>query len=315
MTVEKSHSILMSYSGEIPRDFATCSVLTSQFVKSKASLGKSEFEAEVNIAEARMLDLLKRGRDEHGVVAVKAEFEAEGTRPDELLRLLDLTRRADLKVGLKIGGCEAVSDLLASKIYGVDYIIAPMVETAYALSKFIDAKNKTHNGGGHSTDFLFNLETETTLQNLDEILPLARNGVDGIVFGRVDFTLSRGMARGKINERTITDAVLKVARACVEADLQLVVGGSVSIDAIDVLREIHAVRLDRFETRKVIFAGGAIQSPSIKAGILNAVDFELAWLKNKRDYYGVIAREDEQRIAMMEERLKRPEPARFARVA
>jgi hypothetical protein len=122
-----------------------------------------------------MLDLLKRGRDQFGVVAVKAEFEAEGTRPDELLRLLEITHRADLKVALKIGGCEAVSDLLSSRLYGVDYIIAPMVETAYALSKFIEAKTKTHGTDGYSTNFLFNLETETTLQNLAEIVPVARN--------------------------------------------------------------------------------------------------------------------------------------------
>ena len=143
----------------------------------------------MNPVEARMLDLLKRGRNEHGVVAVKAEFEAEGTRPDEFSRLLELARRADLKVALKIGGCEAISDLFASRVYGVDYIIAPMVETPYALSKFIEAKNKTHGRDGHSTEFLFNLETETTLRKLDEMLPLARSGVDGIVFGRVDFNL------------------------------------------------------------------------------------------------------------------------------
>lgn len=269
----------------------------------------------MNPVEARMLDLLKRGRNEHGVVAVKAEFEAEGTRPDEFSRLLELARRADLKVALKIGGCEAISDLFASRVYGVDYIIAPMVETPYALSKFIEAKNKTHGRDGHSTEFLFNLETETTLRNLDEMLPLARSGVDGIVFGRVDFTLSRGMPRGAINDRSITDAVLAVARACAASDLELVVGGSVSAEAINALREIRAVRLDRFETRKVIFSGEAVEHRSILAGIQNAVEFELAWLKNKRDYYGFIAREDEKRIAMMEARLEVPEPARMAKVA
>jgi hypothetical protein len=262
-----------------------------------------------------MLDLLKRGRDEHGVVAVKAEFEAEGTRPDEFLRLLELARRADLKVALKIGGCEAISDLFASKLYGIDYVIAPMVETPYALSKFIEAKEKTHGPNNCGTQFLFNLETETTLRNLDAMVERAQSGVDGIVFGRVDFTLSRGMPRGAINERTITDAVLRVARVCAKTDLELVVGGSVSTDAISALREIQQVRLDRFETRKVIFAGEAVQSPSIVAGIRNAVEFELAWLVNKRNYYGVIAAEDESRIAMMEKRLAVPEPAVYAKVA
>jgi hypothetical protein len=269
----------------------------------------------VNPLEAKMLDLLKRGRDEHGVVAVKAEFEAEGTRPDEFLRLLELARRADLQVALKIGGCEAISDLLASKVYGVDFIVAPMVETPYALSKFIDAKNKTHSGADCGSKFLFNLETETTIRNLEPMADMASGAVDGIVFGRVDFTLSRGMARGAINERSITEAVLRVAQVCAEKDLELVVGGSVSTDAVSPLREIQLVRLDRFETRKVIFLGEAIQSPSILAGIRNAVEFELAWLMNKRAYYGSIATEDDQRIAMMEKRLTSPERVSYSKVA
>ena len=258
----------------------------------------------MNSTERMMLDALKNGRDNHGVVAVKAEFEAEGTRPDEFHRLLELAHRADLKVALKIGGCEAISDLLASKIYGVDYIIAPMVETPYALSKFIEAKKKTHGDDAGGTEFLFNLETETTLQNLDAMINEAKGQVDGVVFGRVDFTLSRRMARGAVNERSTTDAVLRVAKVCADADLELVVGGSVSPDAVDALREIRSVRLDRFETRKVIFDGSAVANKSIFDGIANAVAFELNWLTNKRDYYSQIADEDNERIAMMEKRAK-----------
>ncbi len=256
----------------------------------------------MNKTESLMLDMLKKGRDHHGVVAVKAEFEAEGTRPDELLRLLELARRADLKVALKIGGCEAVSDLLASRLYGIDYIIAPMVETPYALSKFADARDKVYGKGQTDTQFLFNLETQATLQALDAMLPIARERLDGVVFGRVDFTLSRGLPRNAINEPQITQAVLQAAEACKRHDLELVVGGSVSAEAREALRAIRAVRLDRFETRKVIFDGSAADAGDFAEGIANAVAFELAWLENKQAYYQTISAEDQARIKMMRDR-------------
>lgn len=256
----------------------------------------------MNTTERAMLDMLKKGRNEYGVVAVKAEFEAEGTRPDELLRLLELAHRADLGVALKIGGCEAVSDLLAARLYGADYIIAPMVETPYALSKFVDARAKTWGDDAANARFLFNLETGTTLGNLDAMIPIARRNLDGVVFGRVDFTLSKGLSRKDINSRQISDAVLMAAQACRDNDLELVVGGGVSADAIEALREFRKIRLDRFETRKVVFDGAAVESARFAEGLANAVRFELAWLENKRDYYGAIADEDLTRIRMIRER-------------
>jgi HpcH/HpaI aldolase/citrate lyase family len=257
----------------------------------------------MNVRECQMLDLLKKGRDNYGVVSVKAEFEAEGTRPDEFLRLLELARRADLKVALKIGGCEAVSDMLASKLYGVDYIIGPMIETPYALQKFVEAKEKTYGTDAGKTEFLFNLETQTTLDNLDAMMDVAKDGVDGVVFGRVDFTLSRKMDRKAINDASITDAVIKVAKACAAADKELVVGGSVAIESLPALRAFHDIRLDRFETRKIVFDGAFAKAANAEDGLMNAVRFELAWLENKQDYYGGIAAEDESRINMIRARL------------
>lgn len=255
-----------------------------------------------------MLAILLEGKKTYGYLAVKAEFEAEGTRTDELLRLLDIARQAGLQIGLKIGGCEAVRDLIESKQFGVEYIIAPMVETPYALKKFIEAKDKVYSSEEREfTKFLYNIETKTAFENRKGLFDVAithQSGVDGAVFGRVDYSSSMDFSRDLVNDQIVTDHVKEVATLCNESRQELVVGGGVSIDAIDALTQIKAVRLDRFETRKVIFSGGSLDNEHIKPALINAVEFELLWLKNKREHYANIFNEDDNRISMLERRWK-----------
>jgi hypothetical protein len=261
----------------------------------------------MNEMELEMVEILEKGKKEYGYLGVKAEFEAEGTRIDELLRLIEMSRKAGLNIGIKIGGCEAIRDLLEAKQIGVDYIIAPMIETPYALSKYVEAKNKVYSQfERNQTKFLFNVETQTAYNNIHEMMKQAtvKDGVDGVVFGRVDYTLSKGMGRDQIIDDIITDECCDIAKICKENGLEIVVGGGVASESIPGLQKIKNIHLSRFETRKIIFSASALETSNIEHALKSAVHFELLWLKNKRAYYNGIGCEDNKRIEMLENRMQ-----------
>jgi len=259
----------------------------------------------MNQLEKNMVDILRKGKEKYGVVSVKAEFEAEGTRIDELLRLVDVARKAELDVTLKIGGCEAIRDLLETKQIGVQYIVAPMVETPYAASKFIAAKNLVFaEESRKDMKFLINIETLTAHNNFDEILKISNSpqGLDGFVFGRVDFVGSQGLERKSVDSEDTLTKILEIANKVKLTSNDLVVGGGVSPASLSLLKKVKEVHLSRFETRKVVFSSQSLDLQSLEEGLLDAVHFELLWLLNKKEYYGEIMNEDNKRISMLEER-------------
>ena len=259
----------------------------------------------MNNYETQMAEILSDLKANYGVLSVKAEFEAEGTRMDELLRLVEIARSVQLAITVKIGGCEAIRDLLEAKQIGVQNIVAPMVESSYAASKFVSAKNLVYKSEEmEGVKFLTNLETQLSLENIDSIIDSIRidGGLDGLVFGRVDFVGSRGLDRSEVNSKAVEDAVIHASRKLKAAGLELVVGGAVSKESLQFLRNVAEVHLSRFETRKVIFSAESLKIQDIEKGLLMAVHFELLWLLNKKEYYGQIHREDDKRIEMLENR-------------
>lgn len=258
----------------------------------------------MNITEKKLSELVRRIVSRGHLVSIKAEFEAEGTRSDELLRLLDITRHCNVPLTLKIGGCEAVRDLYEARQFGARYIVAPMIESSYALSKFCDTINKVYPvDEAAEVDFLFNLETIQGFNSFDSIVQVAsdNSSISGVVFGRTDFSGSLGL-NGDVQNQKVTSSIETVARRVADTDLSMVVGGAISIASLAELKRIAKIRLTRFETRKVVFNAASLLDDTLADSLLDAVHFEILWLINKSNYYGALHHEDKSRIAQLEER-------------
>ncbi len=260
----------------------------------------------MNNLELKMLEALKDLKANHHVVGIKAEFEAEGTRLEEALRLKEVVTKAGLDLIIKIGGCEAIKDMFDARVIGVKGIVGPMIETPYAMSKYVKATHFVFPEEERAQmDFFINVETKTGYDNLDAMITHPSfSEVAGVVLGRVDMTGSMGLTREDINSETIFNIALEMSKKLQKIGKKLVIGGGVSAHSLPFFSKLP--HLNRFETRKIIFeAQPALQDPNADKGILKAVGFELMWLKNKRDFYGMIFKEDEQRLVMLEARYKK----------
>jgi hypothetical protein len=262
----------------------------------------------MNTLEKKMVGTLSDLRKNHHVIGVKCEFEAEGTRLEEALRLKEVVTRAGLDLTIKIGGCEALKDMYDARTIGVNAIVAPMIESSYALKKYIQsAKLAFPEDERKDVSFLINIETKTGYSNIDKILSMPESkDLTGIVFGRVDMTGSMDLTREEINSEEIFKVACSLAEKTLNHNKKLIIGGGVSAHSLPFFKKLPAGALYKFETRKIIFdAQKALQDENADKGILKAVGFELMWLKNKKAFYGAIHDEDSQRLIMLEARYKK----------
>lgn len=256
----------------------------------------------MNKIEYEMIEVLKRLKNDYGVFEIKAEFEAEGSRMEEMMRLKDITSAVGLPIILKIGGVEAVTDIYNALSIGVKGIIAPMVETPFALSKYLNMiKTMVAEDNATDIEFAFNVETETTVNNLKYMFEKDISPITSITIGRVDLSGSMGINRSNIENGTMLYTCEQSLILIRRNGLITGLGGAISKEALPTIKVLSPL-LDKFETRKVVFP-----IDSYKHGdkaIIEANRFELLWLQSKKRYYSRIKMEDDKRIQMLEERIK-----------
>lgn len=258
----------------------------------------------MNKRERELVALLESMRD-YGVLGVKAEFEAEGTRITELMRLKDVASRAGVIIAVKIGGPEDVWGILQARQIGVSEIVAPMVESAYALEKFLEAFNKNIPDEEQvETLPAVNVETAQTYSNIDVLIEVGKKlGLHGMTVGRVDMIGSMGLKRDSINSPKVfkmTEAICRKAKA---AGFRTVMGGGIEKDSFDFIRKLtEAGLLDRFETRKIIF-DAKVALGDYENAVREAHYFDKIWLLNKQAHYAAIAGEDTAMFAKLDKRI------------
>ncbi len=252
----------------------------------------------MNDEKKRLVSLLKKLKDEYGVVSIKAEFEAEGARKDELIMLRELVYQADLGLIIKIGGCEAVHDLDQCKLLDATGIMAPMIETPFAMKKYRLAAEKVYKNEMDSVEWIINAETKTCRENFDAILEEGRNFLNGVTVGRSDLSASMGIPKSEIENNIVFEATEELVTKSKAYNLITNFGGNIGVESIPFIRKIED-KIDRFETRKVVIKPTK-RDEDIKKSIKAALFFEMEYLKFKSNYYNAMSVEDEKRI----ERLK-----------
>ena len=247
-----------------------------------------------------LYERLSELKELYSIISIKAEFEAEGSRKDELIMLREIVDAAGLGLIIKIGGCEAVHDIDQCKLLGASGVMAPMIETPFAMGKFCGAVSKIY-GDDSSIERIINAETVTCLANFDEILEKGKGFLTGVTVGRSDLSASMGIARSDIECDEVFNATREFCEKAKKAGLVTNFGGNIGIESVPFIIKMYPY-IDRFETRKVVLKKN--DNPEfVKEAIKKALEFELLYLKFKSDYYMNMATEDIARIKRLEKQI------------
>ena len=214
------------------------------------------------------LSLLKN----FSMVGVKTSFEDEGAHPFNVYKLRNVTNKLGIDLNLKIGGAEAKTDFNMGIEMGCDSIVAPMIESPFALSKFI----------AYSKDYDItrgiNIESKQGIQNLESILDSKYiEHLDYICIGRSDLAASY---EANVLSDEFCDLVSNTLMMIKEREIKTCMGGTFDMRSHDFVKHLHDNGLvDKVETRYIIFKTDTNFVNNFEESVTHALKFEYEYMK------------------------------------
>jgi hypothetical protein len=234
----------------------------------------------------------------NNLVSIKTSFEDEGADFIEVLFLKTFCDRNNIPLILKISGGEAIRDIKDANKMQINKLVAPMLESKFALEKFIQSCNKHYNTT--NGELAINVESKTCYENLQDIASSKFfSKLSSITVGRGDLVQSMELDRyaGAVDSEEVLNMTRNVFTLAREKNMGCTLGGSMTLSSENFVTSlIEENLLDKFETRNVIFNKKSLNYYSFSQLIKAALEFELNYLKAKRDYYDNLYNQDINRI-------------------
>jgi len=224
---------------------------------------------------AELRQRLKQLRAQNLVVALKTGTEVEDMETAEIAFMREISQEAGqsfLPLVVKIGGPEARRDMRDCLAIGVDVILAPMVETVYALTNFVETAKGLMRETGKEAKLAINLETGTAVANLDAMI--ATNAFAALA----QVTIGRGDLSKSMHLTVDDDEVLRTTRNVLtklhHQKKLTSVGGGLSVHNIVHMSEI--LPADRFNTRHIVFENSEAFARDASRNLSEGLYFEQA---------------------------------------
>lgn len=226
--------------------------------------------------------------------SLKISLEDEGLTFDQATQITSLAHRYGIEVTMKIGGAEAISDMRFASNIGCVGCVAPMVESAYALHKFISSNHK------NSFDFqhlYVNIESEQAYNNIKSILTSSdAKYLHGIVLGRTDFIQSFGLTKDKVDSPECLQMATEIFTLAKERGLTTLMGGNVNTNSKPFVEELYNQSLlDYIETRNVKVKLTPKLLDNFSDSLSTMLTFETEWLEKKYKSLDQLSKDDKNR--------------------
>ncbi|RME91759.1 MAG: aldolase [Candidatus Hydrogenedentota bacterium] len=208
-------------------------------------------------------------KDNSYVAGLKTGTEIEDMGEAEIAFLREVSNRL-LPLTVKIGGAEARQDMRICLRQQVDIILAPMIETVYALQNFVTTAMEIMEEENQHADLAINLESYTACNHLNEMIASRYfDALSRVTIGRGDLSGSMHLSP---DDALVLEMAAQAVRKIKNAGKKTSVGGSLKPASIK--KVLDVVKSDYVNTRHLLFQVNPLFIKKAPVYVQKGLEFE-----------------------------------------